>query len=280
MPTEKEKKLKKLEDLFKMVNDSLTKTEFLSAFQSVVKQVLKLEKDLILKLDTKTSESVKNLDEITATYRETVQRIEEDNKTGLSNLKKFAITKVTDLFVKRDIDSKLKTKFKEIDTKLGDARNEVNERLALIHDGVDADEEKMIERLSALIPAPVEIPTFEVPKEITNTIKDLETENEKQQEEIEELKKRPIGRGGGTSAIGVAQAFKYIAHTEALTGAIDGANKVYTVKVDIWWIAGFTLNGENIAELPNFTFANKVITFSSALPAAYSGKDFEIKYIG
>ena len=100
------------------------------------------------------------------------------------------------------------------------------------------------------------------------------------EKEIEELKKRPIGRGGGTSAIGVAQTFKYIAHTEAPTGDIDGANTTYTVKVDIWWIAGFTLNGENIAELPNYTFANKVITFSTALPAAYSGKDFEVKYIG
>jgi len=80
--------------------------------------------------------------------------------------------------------------------------------------------------------------------------------------------------------MGVAQAFKYIAHTEEPTGLIDGVNLTYTVLVDIWWIAGFTLNGENIAELPNYTFINKTITFSTALPAAYSGKDFEVKYIG
>ena len=52
------------------------------------------------------------------------------------------------------------------------------------------------------------------------------------------------------------------------------------VKNTIWWIAGFTLNGEQIAELPNFTYTGRTITFSSALPAVYSGKDFEIKYIG
>ena len=89
-----------------------------------------------------------------------------------------------------------------------------------------------------------------------------------------------IPRGGGTSAIGVRQAFKYIAHTEAPVGAINGSNTTYTVSNDIWWVAGFTLNGETIAELPNFTFANKTITFASPIPAVYSGKDFEIKYIG
>ncbi len=86
--------------------------------------------------------------------------------------------------------------------------------------------------------------------------------------------------GGGVSAIGVRQAFKYIAHTEQPTGAIDGVNTTYTLKNDIWWIAGFTLNGEQVAQLPNFTYAGKTITFGTAIPAAYSGKDFEVKYIG
>ena len=99
-------------------------------------------------------------------------------------------------------------------------------------------------------------------------------------EEIEELKKRPVGRGGGTSAIGVAQAFKYIAHTEKPVGNIDSSNKTYVVSKDIWWIAGFTLNGENIAELPNFTFVGRTITFATAIPASFAGKDWEIKYIG
>lgn len=98
----------------------------------------------------------------------------------------------------------------------------------------------------------------------------------------EKIEKRvsAIPRGGGVSAGAVAHAFKYIAHTEEPVGAINGVNTTYTVKNDIWWIAGFTINGEQIAELPNFTYVNKTITFSVALPAAYSGKDFECKYIG
>ncbi len=97
----------------------------------------------------------------------------------------------------------------------------------------------------------------------------------------DELKRiESLPRGGGTSAMGVRQAFKLIAHTEQPTGLIDGANLTYTLKNDVWWLAGFTLNGEQIAQLPNYTIAGRTITFATALPADYSGKDFEVKYIG
>lgn len=98
--------------------------------------------------------------------------------------------------------------------------------------------------------------------------------------ELDELKARPVGRGGGTSAIGVAQAFKYIGKTEALVGAIDGANTTYSVSSNIWWVACLVVNGEVVAQLPNYTISGRTITFSTALPAVYSGKDVEIKFIG
>lgn len=117
--------------------------------------------------------------------------------------------------------------------------------------------------------------------EINELLDGLENTNAKIEERIKALEERPVGRGGGgTSAVGVAQAFKYIAHTEQPSGDIDGANTDYTVQNNIWWIAGFTINGEQVAELPNFTFSGKTITFSTAIPAGYSGKDFEVKYIG
>ena len=86
--------------------------------------------------------------------------------------------------------------------------------------------------------------------------------------------------GGGTSAWGVRHALKSITHTEAPSGLINGSNTEYTVLNEIFFIFGFTLNGEQIAELPNFTYAGKKITFSSAIPASFNGKDFECKYLG
>ena len=85
--------------------------------------------------------------------------------------------------------------------------------------------------------------------------------------------------GGGVSAIAVANAAKYFVKTEEPTGAIDGTNKSYTVTKTIFAVLAFSLNGEVIAQLPNYTISNKTVTFATALPAAFSGKDFEIKYI-
>lgn len=100
------------------------------------------------------------------------------------------------------------------------------------------------------------------------------------EKDIEELKKRPMGTGGGVSDMRIRQAFKYILHTEAPVGDIDGVNTSYTVANVPFAVIGLVLNGEHIAELPNYTVAGRTITFASPIPAAYSGKDFEIKYIG
>lgn len=98
-------------------------------------------------------------------------------------------------------------------------------------------------------------------------------------EELKAIRELPRG-GGGTSAMGVRQAFKYIFHTEQPTGLINGSNTTYTVKNTIFAVVAFSLNGEVIAQLPNYTIAGRTITFSTALSADYSGSDFECKYIG
>jgi BMFP domain-containing protein YqiC len=96
---------------------------------------------------------------------------------------------------------------------------------------------------------------------------------------IEELERRPVGRGGGTSAAGVAQAFKYILKTEAVQGTIDGVNTTYTLTQPIFAILSLSINGAVIAQLPNYTINGKTITFASPLPADYAGTDFEAKYV-
>lgn len=101
-------------------------------------------------------------------------------------------------------------------------------------------------------------------------------------EELEELEKRITTRtgGGGVTDIRIRQAFKNILLTEEPVGLINGSNKTYTVSQAIFAVMAFSINGEVITQLPNYTIANKTITFSTALPAVYSGKDFECKYLG
>lgn len=85
--------------------------------------------------------------------------------------------------------------------------------------------------------------------------------------------------GGGVTNQRIQQAFKYILKTEQPVGAIDGANTEYTVSQPIFAVLAFSLNGEVVAQLPNYTIAGNKVTFSSALSSDYAGKDFEIKYV-
>lgn len=134
-----------------------------------------------------------------------------------------------------------------------------------------------------------EVAVAETPEQIRNKLELLQGEERLDKKAVkgldEEFKKLGeqilnIPRGGGVSALGVRQAMKSIFHTQAPVGAIDGANLTYTVSNDIWAIISFTLNGESIAQLPNYTFANKTITFTTALPVDYATRDFEVKYFG
>lgn len=98
--------------------------------------------------------------------------------------------------------------------------------------------------------------------------------------ELDDLRKvTQPGVHGGVSNLRIQQAFKYILKTEQPSGLINGSNTAYTVTQPIFAVLSFTLNGETIAQLPNYTVSGRTITFATALPAAYSGKDFEIKYI-
>ena len=93
-----------------------------------------------------------------------------------------------------------------------------------------------------------------------------------------DLKGQP-GAGGGVTNMRIAQAFKYILKTETVQGTIDGVNTAFTVSQPIFAILSLSLNGEVVAQLPNYTINGRTITFSSAIPADYSGLDFECKYI-
>jgi hypothetical protein len=228
----------------------------------------------------KESDDIKEVLKVLVEYAKETRAMAEEN----AGMLKTALQETKDQYknisqeLSEDIKNKFDTALKDMDARItqfgvrsqADA-TKMYERVCELRDGddgVDSDPEEVTKMVLERIVMPNNTPILEEVQEL--------------KKEIEELKKRPSGRisGGGTSAMGVAHTFKYIAHTEEPTGDINGVNTVYEVKNSIFWIAGFTLNGEQIAELPNFTYSGRRITFSSAIPAAYSGKDFEVKYIG
>jgi len=110
--------------------------------------------------------------------------------------------------------------------------------------------------------------------------KDADEERiEKLEEEIEELKKRKWLRGGGTSAMGIANAAKYFVKTEKPVGDINSVNKTYALSKPIFAVLSMSLNGEFIARLPNYSINGKTIIFTEAIPIDYATKDWEVVYI-
>jgi len=155
--------------------------------------------------------------------------------------------------------------------------------------------EKVIERTEVIKEQPIiteVIKTVENPvtgEEVVKKINDLPLEEEYKidvehinglDEKFDKIKSE-IGRSssGGITDLRIQQAFKYILKTQQPTGLINGSNTTYTVSQPIFAILSMTINGETIAQLPNYTIKGNQIIFSTALPAAYSGKDWEVKYI-
>lgn len=157
------------------------------------------------------------------------------------------------------LQSSMETKIKEMFEELEDELPE------------EYDDAEVKSELVAIKEAINSIPKYD-DSELRQMLRTLE-------EKIDERIKRLTTTGGGVTNARITQAFKYILKTEQPIGDINGVNTTYAVSQPIFAVLAFSLNGETIAQLPNYTINGRSIVFSSALPAAYSGKDFEVKYI-
>src|SRR3990167_3801114 len=269
-----EEKLTQLKTMFQTINNGVGKAEFVASFKALMEVVLRREKAInafLSKMEVELKE--KGADNVQALLK------------MFDGLKMKEESEMSSMMSKHEKEMKKMMKDQE------DSLNFIRDKVRKIKEGADGHtptKDELITLITPLIPLPIP-PKEETAIETRDKLEYIKEEKEKLKieaienlrKEIDELKARPISTGGGgVTDMRIRQAFKYIFHTEEPTGAIDGANLTYTVSTPIWAIIGFTLNGESIAELPNYTFANRTITFASALPAAYSGKDFECKFIG
>lgn len=179
-----------------------------------------------------------------------------DNNLALIEKKQSEIDKIanTTTDLQSSMEVKVKAMFEELEDELPE----------------EYDDEELRAELIAIKEAINSIPKYD-DSELRQMIKTLE-------EKIDDRIKRLTTTGGVTNAR-IIQSFKYILKTEEPVGAIDGVNTTYTLSQPIFAILSMSLNGETIAQIPNYTIAGNTFTFSTALPGAYSGKDWEVKYI-
>jgi DNA repair exonuclease SbcCD ATPase subunit len=239
-------KIEKLKKLLEVANDGISREEFLESFKKAFNQVLQLE--------------VKTLNRV----NKAIDDLKIENNTSLQatqgDLRAFKHEAI------QSINSALKEQENALNFLRDKVRSLKNGKDGKDGIGIDGKDGKDADEITII-------------NKVLKQIPDYEEEIEELKKQIEELKSRPAIRGGGTSAMGVAQAFKWILKTEEPTGLIDGSNTEYTVNHTIFAVLAFSLNGEVIPQIPNYTISKNKITFSTPLPSSYSGRDFEIKYI-
>ena len=256
MPNPNDKNLEKLESILKIVDEGVTKDEFIKSFEEVLKIVLRIEK--------RTSESI---DKLEKTYQVLLSKLQQDHGSNLSELK----GKVNNLFVegrlkemgeehntrfseiKSNIDSLIKSKFKEVDTKVSSLRHG--------KDGVPG--------------ARGDVGRIPSSEEVRIALKPFMDSFKKEWDE--QIKNSMSRRGLG----GASRIYKRLTG-QSFTEAPDGSRKRFTIpKVTVLTdtIAVFH-NGSRRSQgsAKDYTLDGRVVVFNAEYPAPMTGDELLVDF--
>jgi hypothetical protein len=258
MPIDQEKNLKKLEDLLKIVDEGVTKEEFVKAFENVVNLVLKIEK--------RNSDAV---DALERTYANLLDKIRNDHTSSLS-----------------DVGDQLKRIKTEHDNKM----MAMDMKMAEVKDGKpgkDANEEKVIQSVMArIILLVLEKIDNRLPS-LGNSIRDgleklknderLDISAIKGLEDYEDIKKsskeKTIVYSGGGGAKGRV-------HYYDLTSQCNGVLKTFTIPSNFGVLGVWgTQYPVNLRPMIDWTIGNKTLTLTSEVSAPQTGQTLWCMYI-
>lgn len=247
----------KIREFSELVQSALTKQQFVDAFKNVLDYVKRVEISLNSKVDAKLSE----FDRLENLYQETLKKLEAENTSSLSNIKKWALEKVGQLFV----NSKINEKIDELDDKLAEfnsyelpnaskialeASKMAQEGLLPLIPIVDKLEEKLPQMGDKIADALEALP--EKKKLIIEAIKGL-------REELDELRTVRTRVGGGTNYMGIIQHFVF---DETPTNSGDNLNFTINTIPNPTDSLRVYKNGQRlkIGAAKDYTFSNTTIT--------------------
>lgn len=250
----------KIEQLFKETADKKAEIEktvfyddFIEAFQSLMKYVDKVRKDLTAQADKQGSEITDQL----------AKAVEQINSLSADLEKKHASMMATMQSDQRTFQRMLSDQVNSLWDDIPDAY----------------DDEEMCAQLAALQAA---FDALEIPDKFDAT--ELTAQVEKNTKDIEELQKRPATTGSGGARVtdkAVQSALMRSVKSETPSGAVDGVNDTYYVSSTIHAVLGFEL-GSRVVSLGSYSITGgyrKTIVFDNPIPANYSDDSFVIIYI-
>ena len=136
MPPDKQQKLK---DLLSLVNDGLSKSEFVKAFKTVLEQITTLEKKLIEKIDAKQQQSdtsiadgLASLEPLKQQFRQAIQEVKAASETTFTAVKQRAFESINALFAKMRLNEKFNSMMDEMMAEHGKKMAEMDSKVATI----------------------------------------------------------------------------------------------------------------------------------------------------
>ena len=250
MPTSTEIKLQKVKDLFGMLNDSLTREEFVEAFKAIT--------SLILKIETKWNEE--NLKRIAA-----LEKLQETlaGKLGSANVSEFSA-------LKDEITVTASKLFKE----QKDGLDFIRDKVRKIKEGKDGyTPVKGKDYFDGVPGKPGQDGSPDTPEIIVQKIKSVPVQDGldivdiyKLREELDTLKR--LTKAGGTRIMAVARGSVKL---HDLSDSLDGVTKTFSLPA-FWYIISVQASSVPNVLRPTVDYTSDAslmtITFTDAITAA------------
>lgn len=156
MPTDQatKEKIEKVNALFKMVSESITRKEFVQSFETILKHLKKLEIVLAGKIDGKTGTAEADLRKLQEEFNQVIKQAKLESDSTFGGIRKRITSAIAILFAKSKIKEKIDRKILEVDEKLATVRDGHDGRDGA--DGIDGKDgspdtpEEIVDKLESL----------------------------------------------------------------------------------------------------------------------------------
>lgn len=269
MATIDEKKIEKLQKLLSMVDESLTKEEFVASFKNLI--------DFVKRVQTKSDADFSGLrKEMIALQKQLLDENAEDSNELREQLK--------------DITARLVSNVTDMMDKMNKSHKEWEKRINSIKNGQDADEEKITKRVvtevSTIIPKieDIEKNLPKLGKPIRDSLELLQGDERLDKSAIkgldEELKKITVSKGAAGGNTGGGAVARTRVHYYDLTSQCNGILKVFAVPLNFGIIGVFSTQFPiNYRPLVDWTEGNRTLTLTSQVSAPETGQTLWIAYL-
>ena len=231
----------------KMVNDGLTKEDFVVAFKEVIKLTTEIEKKLIQKIDGKLSkadteiaDAASSIKKLKQEFQRVVQETKDVNETTFANVKKRTIEAIDTLFMKM----RLNDKFNEIVGKHEQMMMANDKEMKKEMEEMYAEHEAMMKKCKEKMPNTekmmgemlAKVPE-QTPEQTRDKLESIQDEEQKLaissiahlEEKLKDLEKKAGMSRGSVGGFNYGALQLHIVDDESLTGTINGVNTVFTL---------------------------------------------------